>query len=58
MAILKLNYTDLAKKMGVSRQMMNYIMTDGSKSYAPKLAKALNCIPYDLIITIKKGVAK
>lgn len=50
---LQLNFTELAEKMDISRQKLNYILNDGGKGYAQPLAKALKCKPYELIVRWK-----
>jgi lambda repressor-like predicted transcriptional regulator len=46
------NYTDLARKLGWSRSLLHWGINRGSRSFAPKIAAALDCKPEELVITI------
>jgi len=66
MALVKLNHglvgellarkfirpTDMAKKLGVSKQMGNYILHTGGLKYARKLAKILGCEVNSLLLNV------
>jgi DNA-binding Xre family transcriptional regulator len=49
MAKSKLNQTDLAYLMGVTKQSVSRMLIDGGEKCAQKLAKILDCNPKDLI---------
>ena len=65
MAFIKLNHkavqkemiraglraADLAKRLGVSRQMVNYIKNTGGISYAGRLARIFKCEKDTLIVS-------
>jgi transcriptional regulator with XRE-family HTH domain len=42
-------YTELADKMGISRQLLNYYLKSRAVSAAPMIAKALGVDPRDLV---------
>lgn len=52
-----LNYTDLARLLGWSRQLLFYAINHGSKSFAPKIAEALGIMPGEIIISKSKQKA-
>ena len=49
MAKSKLNQTDLAYLMGVTKQSVSRMLTDGGEKCAEKIAKIFDCNPKDLI---------
>jgi len=55
MAARQLNLTDLSRLLGWSRQLTFHAINFGSKSFAPKIAKAIGVNPEDIIISAVKG---
>jgi lysophospholipase L1-like esterase len=49
-----MNYTDLARLLGWSRQLVNYALYHGGKSFAPKIATVLGIEDPNEIITSRK----
>ena len=47
---------DLAKSLGVSRQMANYIVHHGGRNYALRLARVLGCEEADIIYNVTRRV--
>ncbi len=50
-----LNLSDLARRLGWSRQLTHHAINHGSKSFAPKIAAALGIEPESIIISIRRG---
>ena len=46
---LKRNQSWLSKKMGISRQLLSYMITSKKITHAERIAKALDMEPKDLI---------
>lgn len=55
MAEKKLGLFDLARILGFSPQLTYYAINHGSKSFAPKIGKALGIEPESIIISIRRG---
>ncbi len=49
----RLRPCEVAKRLGVSRQMMNYILYRGGTVYAGKLARIFRCAEADLLVGTK-----
>ncbi len=51
---LDLRPIDLAKRLGISRQLMNYILYNGGVKYVPQLSVIFDCDEEDLtFITVR-----
>jgi hypothetical protein len=53
-----LSHSDLARKLKWSRSLLSYAINRGSKSFAPKIAKALGITDAnDIVVSIKDRAA-